>query len=106
LLQRGRPDGTAAPGGGRCGERQPFLSGGGLQAALAKTYLAWDKIHDRAALDAYVKRDHLAASVPRWQLPERWAYIDAVPKTSVGKFSKRMMREAYAQGEYKVIQVG
>ena len=38
--------------------------------------------------------------------PERWAYIDEVPKTSVGKFSKRMMREAYAQGEYKVIQVG
>ncbi|HEY4462754.1 MAG TPA: long-chain fatty acid--CoA ligase [Streptosporangiaceae bacterium] len=51
-------------------------------------------------------RDHLAGSVPSWQLPERWAYIDEVPKTSVGKFSKRMMREAYALGEYKVIQVG
>jgi fatty-acyl-CoA synthase len=51
-------------------------------------------------------RDHLAGSVPRWQLPERWAYIDEVPKTSVGKFSKRTMREAYALGEYKVIQVG
>ena len=51
-------------------------------------------------------REHLAASVPRWQLPERWALIDEVPKISVGKFSKRTMREAYAQGEYKVIQVG
>jgi fatty-acyl-CoA synthase len=51
-------------------------------------------------------RDHLAASVPRWQLPERWAYIDEVPKTSVGKFSKRTMRDAYAQGEYDVIQLG
>jgi hypothetical protein len=29
-----------------------------------------------------------------------------VPKTSVGKFSKRTMREAYALGEYKVIEVG
>jgi fatty-acyl-CoA synthase len=51
-------------------------------------------------------RDHLAGSVPRWQLPERWSFIDEVPKTSVGKFSKRTMREAYALGEYKVIQVG
>jgi len=27
-----------------------------VQAALAKTYLAWGKINDRAALDAYVRR--------------------------------------------------
>ncbi len=51
-------------------------------------------------------RDHMAASVPRWQLPERPAYIDEVPKTSVGKFSKQTMREACAHGEYKVTQVG
>jgi fatty-acyl-CoA synthase len=63
-------------------------------------------VRDGADISAEHLRDHLAASVPRWQLPERWAYIDEVPKTSVGKFSKRMMREAYAQGEYKVIQVG
>ena len=63
-------------------------------------------IRDGVDVPAEHLRDHLAASVPRWQLPERWAYIDEVPKTSVGKFSKRLMREAYAQGEYKVIQVG
>ena len=63
-------------------------------------------IRDGADISAEHLRDHLAASVPRWQLPERWAYIDEVPKTSVGKFSKRMMREAYAHGEYKVILVG
>jgi DNA-directed RNA polymerase specialized sigma24 family protein len=27
-----------------------------LQAALAKTYVAWGKIHDRAAMDSYVRR--------------------------------------------------
>ena len=27
-----------------------------LQAALAKTYLAWDRIEDRGALDGYVRR--------------------------------------------------
>ena len=63
-------------------------------------------IRDGVEVPADHLRDHLAASVPRWQLPERWAYIDEVPKTSVGKFSKRLMREAYAQGEYKVIQLG
>jgi len=63
-------------------------------------------IRDGADVIAAHLRDHLAASVPRWQLPERWAHVDEVPKTSVGKFSKRRMREAYAQGEYKVIQVG
>jgi fatty-acyl-CoA synthase len=63
-------------------------------------------VRDGADVTPGQLRDHLAGSVPRWQLPERWAYIDEVPKTSVGKFSKRTMREAYALGEYKVIQVG
>lgn len=27
-----------------------------LQTSLAKLYLAWDKVHDRAAVDAYVRR--------------------------------------------------
>jgi fatty-acyl-CoA synthase len=63
-------------------------------------------LRDGAEVTAQQLRDHLSASVPRWQLPERWAYISEVPKTSVGKFSKRRMREAYALGEYEVIQVG
>jgi len=48
----------------------------------------------------------LAERVPRWQLPERWSFIDEVPKTSVGKFAKTRMREAYANGDYKVTEVG
>jgi fatty-acyl-CoA synthase len=47
----------------------------------------------------------LAERVPRWQLPERWSFIDEVPKTSVGKFAKTRMREAYANGDYKVTEV-
>jgi fatty-acyl-CoA synthase len=49
-------------------------------------------------------RAFLAERVPRWQLPERWSFIDEVPKTSVGKFAKTRMREAYASGEYQVIE--
>ena len=38
-----------------------------LQAALAKTYLAWDGIHDRAALDAYVKRAMVNTQISWWR---------------------------------------
>jgi len=47
-------------------------------------------------------RDFLAARVARWQVPERWAVIDAVPKTSVGKFDKKVLRGRYAAGELVV----
>ena len=49
-------------------------------------------------------RDHLADKVARWQLPERWALIDEVPKTSVGKFDKKRLRQQYADGELQVQQ--
>jgi fatty-acyl-CoA synthase len=49
-------------------------------------------------------RAYLAERVPKWQVPERWAFIAEVPKTSVGKFSKVRMREAYARGDYEVIE--
>ena len=49
-------------------------------------------------------RAFLAARVARWQLPERWSFIGEVPKTSVGKFAKTRIREAYARGDYEVIE--
>jgi fatty-acyl-CoA synthase len=49
-------------------------------------------------------REFLAGQVPRWQLPERWSFIAEVPKTSVGKFAKIRMREAYARGDYEVVE--
>ncbi len=47
-------------------------------------------------------RAHLAASVASWQLPERWAFIEEVPKTSVGKFDKKVLRARYAAGDLDV----
>ena len=46
--------------------------------------------------------DHFA----KWQLPERWAFIDEVPKTSVGKFDKKVLRARHEQGELTVEHVG
>jgi RNA polymerase sigma-70 factor (sigma-E family) len=38
-----------------------------LQTALAKTYLAWDRIREREALDAYVRRVMVNAHTSRWR---------------------------------------
>ncbi|HET8604619.1 MAG TPA: fatty acid--CoA ligase [Marmoricola sp.] len=47
-------------------------------------------------------RDFLAQSFARWQLPDAFAFIDAVPRTSVGKFDKKVIRKWYADGELDV----
>ncbi|XRQ09546.1 SigE family RNA polymerase sigma factor [Actinomadura welshii] len=38
-----------------------------LQAALAKTYLAWDRIQDRAAVDGYVRRAMVNTQISWWR---------------------------------------
>jgi fatty-acyl-CoA synthase len=48
-------------------------------------------------------RDWLSERIAKWQLPERWALIESVPKTSVGKFDKKVLRKAYADGELDVV---
>jgi fatty-acyl-CoA synthase len=48
------------------------------------------------SLTADEVREHLVPLVPRWWLPDAVEFIDAVPKTSVGKFSKRTLRERFA----------
>ncbi|MFG2955477.1 long-chain fatty acid--CoA ligase [Streptomyces sp. NPDC048291] len=40
--------------------------------------------------------------IAKWQLPERWTVIEAVPKTSVGKFDKKVLRRRYAEGDLDV----
>jgi fatty-acyl-CoA synthase len=49
-------------------------------------------------------RAFLEGKMPHWQLPERWSFITEVPKTSVGKFAKTRIRDAYARGDYEVIE--
>ncbi|MGO8826053.1 MAG: long-chain fatty acid--CoA ligase [Acidimicrobiales bacterium] len=46
--------------------------------------------------------EFLKDRVPRWWLPEQWTFITEVPKTSVGKFDKKVMRAAFADGAYEV----
>jgi len=41
--------------------------------------------------------EHLRPRVAKWQLPDRVEFIDEVPKTSVGKFSKKTLRERFTE---------
>ncbi|HVC67632.1 MAG TPA: long-chain fatty acid--CoA ligase [Acidimicrobiales bacterium] len=47
----------------------------------------------------------LSDRVSRWWLPERWSFVDEVPKTSVGKFDKKVLRARHAEGDLEVIEV-
>jgi fatty-acyl-CoA synthase len=58
-----------------------------------------------AEVSAADLRAFLAERVPKWQLPERWTFIAEVPKTSVGKFSKKTLRQMYADGGLEVVRV-
>ncbi|MDT4976463.1 MAG: hypothetical protein QOG98_2221, partial [Pseudonocardiales bacterium] len=44
----------------------------------------------------------LVGLVAAWQVPENWTFVDEVPKTTVGKFDKKVLRARYQSGELKV----
>jgi fatty-acyl-CoA synthase len=41
----------------------------------------------------------LSDRVAKWWLPDDYVFITEIPKTSTGKFSKRMLRDMHAAGE-------
>ncbi|MGI5251435.1 long-chain fatty acid--CoA ligase [Actinacidiphila glaucinigra] len=67
--------------------------------------LATVVLKDGSAVGYEELRTFLGESVARWQLPERWAVIPSVPKTSVGKFDKKVIRRQYAAGELDVTKL-
>jgi fatty-acyl-CoA synthase len=44
----------------------------------------------------------LDGKVAAWQVPENWTFIDEVPKTTVGKFDKKVLRTRFQDGELTV----
>jgi fatty-acyl-CoA synthase len=49
-------------------------------------------------------RAFLEQRVAPWWVPERWSFIEEVPKTSVGKFDKKVLRARHAAGELAVAE--
>ncbi|MFE7568642.1 long-chain fatty acid--CoA ligase [Streptomyces sp. NPDC057539] len=67
--------------------------------------LATVVLKDGATADYVSLKEFLAGKIAKWQLPERWTVVSAVPKTSVGKFDKKVIRKQYADGELDVTRV-
>ena len=68
--------------------------------------LACIVLKDGEAVTPGELRDYLADRVAKFWLPERWTFIDEVPRTSVGKFDKKVLRARYADGGLEVLTAG
>jgi fatty-acyl-CoA synthase len=44
----------------------------------------------------------VGGQVAAWQVPENWTFVDEVPKTTVGKFDKKVLRARFQAGELTV----
>ncbi|WP_405677036.1 long-chain fatty acid--CoA ligase [Streptomyces sp. NBC_01511] len=67
--------------------------------------LATVVLKEGASADYESLRAFLAGKIAKWQLPERWSVVESVPKTSVGKFDKKVIRKRYADGELDVTRL-
>ena len=67
--------------------------------------LACVVVRGEDAVDAAALAAFLAERVAKWQIPERWSFIDEVPITSVGKFDKKVLRARHEKGDLVVEQL-
>jgi fatty-acyl-CoA synthase len=56
-------------------------------------------LREDAGADADELVEHLRGRVAKWWLPDEFAFIGEIPKTSVGKFDKKVLRGQLAEGE-------
>jgi fatty-acyl-CoA synthase len=40
----------------------------------------------------------------RKPVPERWAFLPEMPRTSVGKYGKKVLRACHTAGDYNVVE--
>ena len=55
-------------------------------------------LREQATTSAPELVEHLRDKVARWWLPDEFAFIAEIPKTSVGKFDKKVLRGRLAEG--------
>jgi fatty-acyl-CoA synthase len=66
--------------------------------------LACVVLREGSEANAAVLREFLCGRVSKWWIPERWAFVDAIPKTSVGKFDKKMLRARQREGAMAIVE--
>jgi fatty-acyl-CoA synthase len=55
-------------------------------------------LRDGASTTAEDLLEHLRGRVAKWWLPDEFAFVEEVPKTSVGKFDKKVLRSRLTEG--------
>jgi fatty-acyl-CoA synthase len=63
----------------------------------AERPLACVVLREGASATAEELRDFLAPNFAKWWLPDRFEFMQEIPKTAVGKFRKTALREQFAQ---------
>jgi len=56
-------------------------------------------LSEQGAASAEDLLEHLRPRVAKWWLPDEFAFVDEIPKTSVGKFDKKVLRGRLAEGK-------
>src|SRR5262249_16333092 len=46
-------------------------------------------------------REFLGRSFAKWQLPDAFVFVEAIPRTSVGKFKKSALRQQFADWKWE-----
>ncbi len=59
-------------------------------------------VAEGAELTPQALSEFLQEKVAKWWVPERWSFIDEVPKTSVGKYDKKVLRSRHEAGELEI----
>ncbi|AKK10887.1 long-chain fatty-acid--CoA ligase [Corynebacterium uterequi] len=77
----------------------PHVKWGERPLAVAVTYPGYPPTADTAR----AIRAELRAILPNWMIPEYWAFVDHIAKTSVDKFDKKDLRQHLADGLLDVI---
>jgi fatty-acyl-CoA synthase len=74
-------------------------------AVIAKPDERWSErplccvvMKDGAQAGAQELTEHLRSRVAKWWLPDEFAFVPEIPKTSVGKFDKKVLRGQLAEG--------
>ena len=58
-------------------------------------------LKDGADATANELRGFLADTFAKWQLPDAFVFLEAIPRTSVGKFKKSALREQFADWKWE-----
>ena len=56
-------------------------------------------VRDGAEASAEELREHLSGQFAKWQLPDRFEFIDEIPRTATGKFKKTDLRERFVESK-------